>query len=505
MISDEQVAQIRHLFHAEHWKIGTIATELGLHPETVRAALDTNGFRSHPRLRDRLTDPYLDFLRQTLQQYPRLRATRLFQMIRPRGYTGSISQLRRIVAELRPTRREAFLRLHTFPGEQGQADWAHFGELSIGRARRRLSAFVLTLSYSRALWLEFFFDQSLENFLLGHVHAFHDWGGTPRCIETDNLRSVVLERRGDAIHFHSRFLELSAHYHFTTRPCHPARGNEKGRVERAIQYVRHSFFAARPFTTLADFNRQALDWRNQVAHQRPWPGDDSRTVAQLFEEEKSRLLPLPAHPFSCDLVRTVCADKTGYVRFDLNDYSIPPQALGRNLTLVASPTTVRLLDGSTEIAFHPRSYDRHELVEDPAHRQVLLEQKRKALGSTPSGRLAALLPESQAFLQAAFERGESAAYLTAQLLLLLDDYGASELAVALHEALQQHTPRLSSVAFILVRRHRQSRQSRRPAPLAVNLSRRPDLENLTVSNPSLEAYDELSKDAKDPKKPEHER
>jgi transposase len=227
MISDEQVAKIRCLFHAEHWKIGTIATELGVHPETVRTALDTDRFRSHPRLRDRLTDPYLDFLRQTLQQYPRLRATRLFQMIGPRGYTGSISQLRRIVAELRPTHREAFLRLHSFPGEQGQSDWAHFGEVSIGRARRRLSAFVLTLSYSRALWLEFFFDQCLESFLLGHVHAFHDWGGTPRCIETDNLRSVVLERRGDAIHFHPHFLELSAHYHFTTRPCRPARGNEK--------------------------------------------------------------------------------------------------------------------------------------------------------------------------------------------------------------------------------------------------------------------------------------
>ena len=498
MISDEQVAHIRYLFHAEHWKIGTIASELGLHFETVRAALHTDGFRSHPRERDRLTDPYLDFLRETLQQYPRLRVTRLFQMIRPRGYTGSISQLRRVVAELRPTRREAFLRLHPFPGEQAQADWAHFGEVAIGRARRRLSAFLLTLSYSRALWLEFFFDQSLENFLLGHVHAFHDWGGTPRCIETDNLRSVVLERRGDAIHFHSRFLELSAHYHFTTRPCRPARGNEKGRVERAIQYVRHNFFAARPFTTLTDFNCQALAWRNQVAHQRPWPGDDSRTVAQVFAEEKARLLPLPAHPFSCDLVHTVSADKTGYVRFDLNDYSIPPEGWDRNLTLVVSSTTVRLLDGETEIASHPRSYDRHELVEDPAHRQALLEQKRKALGSTPSGRLSALVPESQVFLQAAFERGESAAHLTVQLLRLLDDYGASELGVALHEALQQNTPRLSSVAFILARRHR---QARRRVPLPVNLSRRPDLENLTVSHPSLEAYDELSQN---PKKPENE-
>ena len=255
--------------------------------------------------------------------------------------------------------------------------------MAIGRARRRLSGFVLTLSYSRALWLEFFLDQTLENFLLGHVHAFADWGGASRTVLTDNLRSVVLERRGDAIHFHPRFLELSAHYHFATRPCRPARGNEKGRVERAIQYVRHNFFAARPFTTLTDFNRQALDWRNQVAHQRPWPGDDSRTVAQVFQEEKPRLLPLPAHPFSCDLTTTVRADKTLWVRFDLNDYSVPPQALGRTLTLVASPTRVRLLDGATEIASHPRSFDRHELVEEPAHHQALREQKRKALGSTP--------------------------------------------------------------------------------------------------------------------------
>ena len=358
-----------------------------------------------------------------------------------------------------------------------------------------MSAFLLTLSYSRALWLEFFLDQTLENFLLGHVHAFADWGGASRTVLYDNLKSVVLERRGDAIHFHPRLLELSAHYHFAARPCRPARGNEKGRVERAIQYARGSFFAARSFTTLADFNRQALQWREAIAHQRPWPGDNSRSVAQVFEEEKSHLLPLPAYPFSCDLMRPVHADKTLCVRFDLNDYSVPLQALGRALTLVASPTTVRLLDGSTEIASHRRSYDRHQLVEDPAHRQALLEQKRKALGSTAGGRLATLVPESPAFLRAAFERGESAARLTAQLLRLLDDYGAVELAAALREALDHDTPRLSSVAFILTRRHR---QQQRRALLPVNLSRRPDLENLTVSNPSLEAYDELSQDPKDP-------
>jgi transposase len=491
MISAEQVAHIRHLFHAEHWKVGTIAAELGLHPDTVRAALESHRFRSTPRLRDSLTDPYRDFLRHTLEHHPRLRATRLYEMICQRGYTGSVSQLRRVVASLRPLTREAFLRLETFAGDQAQADWAHFGEVSIGQARRHLSGLVLTLSYSRALWLEFFLDQTLESFLLGHVHAFRDWGGAPRTILYDNLKSVVLERRGDAIHFHPRLLELSAHYHFAARPCRPARGNEKGRVERAIQYVRESFFAARPFTTLADFNRQARLWRDQIAHQRPWPGDDCRTVAQVFEEEKPRLLPLPAHPFQTDLVRTVCSAKTLYVRFDLNDYSIPPQAVGRPLTLVASPTTVRLLDGTAEIAHHRRSYDRHQRIEDPAHTGALLEQKRKALGSVVGGRLAALVPESQPFLEAAFGQGESAARLTTQLLGLLDDYGAEELAAALGEALERNTPRASSVAFILARRHR---QQQRRAPLPVNLSRRPDLEDLAVPTQSLEAYDELGED-----------
>src|SRR5947199_3334379 len=248
MIPQETVTLIRNLFYAEHWKIGTIASELGLHYDTVRRAVEADRFSSRVA-RSTLVDPYADFVRETLASYPRLRATRIFQMLQVRGYTGSVNTLRRAVADLRPSRREAFLRLRTFPGDQGQVDWAHFGKVKVGRAERRLSCFVSTLSYSRALYLEFFFDQMLESFLRGHVRTFQDWGGVPRNMLSDNLRSVVLERRGDAVHFNPRLLELCAHYHFMVRPCQVGRGNEKGRVERAIQYVRGSFFAARPFTT----------------------------------------------------------------------------------------------------------------------------------------------------------------------------------------------------------------------------------------------------------------
>jgi transposase len=491
MISPEQKAEIRHLFHAEHWNVGTIAGQMGLHPQTVKNALESHRFVRGPSLRNHLTDPYLDFIRETLHRYPRLRATRLYQMLATRGYPGSVVHLRRIVAGLRPTHREAFLRLHPFPAEQAQVDWASFGEVQIGRAQRRLSCFVLTLSHSRALWVEFFFDQTLENFCLGHVHAFHSWNGVPRTLLCDNLKSVVLERRGDEIHFHPRLLELAAHYHFTFRPCRPARGNEKGRVERAIQYVRQSFFAARPFTTLEDFNRQALLWRDQIAHQRPWPGDDSRSVQQAFAEEQPRLLPLPIHPFECDRVESVRAGKTPYVRFDLNDYSIPPQALDHVLTLVASPTRVRVLEGSQEITSHRRSFDRHCRIEDPAHLEALLHQKRKALGSTASGRLACLVPASQAFLDAAFQKGESAARLSRQLLGLLDDYGPQLLEAALHEALRQGTPRASSVAFLLEQQRRLQKQH---PPLPVHLTHRPELSDLAVPTSQPEVYDALAQE-----------
>lgn len=490
MIPPEKIAEIHRLFYAEHWKIGTIATQLGLHYETVRAALETDRFNQTRKHRcSQVIDPYLGFIQQTLQQYPRLRATRIYQMIRPRGYLGSISQLRRVINLIRPVAREPFLELRTFPAEQAQADWAHFGHVVIGRARRSLSCLVLTLSWSRALYLEFFFDQTLENLLRGHVAAFNYWVGSPRIILYDNMRSVVLDRRGDAVQFHPRILELAGHYRFMPRPCRPARGNEKGRVERAIQYIRHSFFAARPFTTLEDFNRQAWQWRDDIAHRRPWRQDDSKTVADAFSEEQPRLLPLPAHPLECDLVRPIHSGKTIYVRFDLNDYSIPPHAVGRLLSLVASPTMIRILDGDTEIARHRRCWDRHQLIEDPTHRETLLAEKRKAFGSSPNQRLISAVPDTEALLELAFQRGHSPTRLTRQLLQLLEDYGAAELRFAVAEALQRQMPHASSIAYILQKRHRLHRQA---SPLPVTLSRRPDLADIHIEPHQLETYDDLS-------------
>jgi transposase len=485
MIEQELRVQIRHYFFAEHWKIGTIAAELKIHPDTVRHAIEVERFQSGTQLRASLLDPYLPFLRETLEAHPRLCATRLHRMITDRGYTGSIRQLRRAVAPLRPRQQEAFLRTQVFAGEEAQADWAHFGSVRIGRTQRTLSCFVMTLSWSRALYIEFFFDQTMESFLRGHVHAFASFHGAVRVILYDNLKSVVLERHGSQIHFNPRMLELAGHYHFVPRPCQVRAGNQKGRVERAIRFVREAFWAARSFTTLEECNRQALRWRDEVAHRRPWPDDRNRTVAQAFIDEQPRLLPLPLNPFDCEHVVAVRSAKTIYVRFDGNDYSIPPEAVGRTLMLAASDTEVRILDGAKELARHLRSYDRQQMVLDPEHQKALLKMKRKARESTRNGHLEVAVPESAQLLEKAFAEGESVALETTQLLELLDRYGEKALRSAVHEAIERNTPRTSSVAFLL-------RQHHRAAPLPLDLSRHPQAQNLNVRTHDLETYDELA-------------
>ncbi len=486
MISEELRARIRRYFYAEHWKIGTIAAEFGVHADTVRNAIEASRFQSRDFVRPSVVDPYTAFIRDILEQHPRLRATRIFQMVHDRGYSGSVVQLRRAVARMRPQIREPFLQLHTFPGEQAQTDWAHFGQVQVGRARRTLSCFVMTLSYSRALYLEFFFDQTMESFLRGHVRAFTAFGGQPRVILYDNLRSVVLERRGNDIRFHPRIVECGGHYHFQPRPCQVRAGNQKGRVERAIRYIRDSFWAGRDFLTLAQCNEQAWKWRDEVAHRRPWPGDPQRTVAQVFEqEERSRLLLSPQHPFPTDRIETVSSHKTIYVTFDRNRYSIPPEAVGRSLTVAASDVGVRILDGVTVLASHPRSYDSGQEVLDPAHRDAVLRFKRKASQSIPAGWLEQAIPEVRVLLDLAFARGESTGHQTKRLYRLVEEYGVPAVRDAVAQALTRDTPTAASVAFLL-----RTRQRNHPAP--VDLSRHPEVHSLVVQPHSLASYDKLT-------------
>ena len=386
MIPRALEAEILRLHHTEHWPIGTIATQLRVHHGTVRRVLAQAGVPVAPKtMRPSMVEPYLPFIAETLAKYPRLRASRLFAMVRERGYPGAPDHFRAIIARLRPRpAAEAYLRLRTLPGEQGQTDWAHFGKLTIGRAVRPLMAFVMVLSYSRHLFLRFYLGAAMPYFIRGHVDAFTWFHAVPRVLLYDNLRSAVLERSGDAIRFHPTLLELAAHYRFQPRPVAPARGNEKGRVERAIRFARDAFFAARSFRDVDDLNAQATAWCEGAAAERLCPPERSRTVREVFAEEQPHLLALPDNPFPAEERIEVDVSKTPYARFDWNDYSVPPTYVRRTLTVLATLDTVRILDwpGSDRhpsAQLRPRRPDRRSR----AHRRPRCTQARRAWAPRP--------------------------------------------------------------------------------------------------------------------------
>jgi transposase len=488
-ISAELEAQILRYYHVERWRPRTIARQLHVHKGTVARVLAQAGLPRIGRTRPSRIDPYLPFILSTLEKFPTLTASRLYGMVRERGYGGGPDHFRHVIACHRPRRKEeAYLRLRTLPGEQGQVDWAHFGQLTIGRARRPLMAFVMVLSYSRQIFLRFFLNARLENFLRGHVEAFETWGGLPRTLLYDNLKSVVLERQGDAIRFHPTLLEFASHYRFDPRPVAIARGNEKGRVERAIKYIRESFFAGRTFVDLDELNAEAGAWCRGMAADRRCPGDESKTVREAFAEEAPRLLGVPDNPYPLYECFAVIARKTPYVRFDLNDYSIPYTHVGRTLTLTADLAQVRILDGKDLIASHARSYDRRAQIEDPAHINALVAHKHAARRHHATKHLFAAVPAVDTLLVRAAERGDNLGSITSTLMQLLARYGAAELEVAIVEALARDVPHPNAVRLVLERRREERRE---PPPTAVILPAHVKAKDRPVRPHNLDAYDKL--------------
>lgn len=501
MISRELEAQILRLYHAEHWPVGTLARQLGIHHDTVRRVLTQAGIPAAVQsTRGSMADPFVPFIQENLARYPTLRASRLYQMVRERGYPGRPDHFRAIVARYRPRpAAEAYLRLRTLPGEQGQADWAHFGKLAIGKALRPLMAFVMVLSYSRYLFLRFYLGAAMSAFLDGHIRAFSFFSAAPRTLLYDNLRSAVLERvhlerAPDAIRFHPTLLELSAWYRFAPRPVAVARGNEKGRVERAIRFVRERFFAARRFNDVADLNAQALAWCMGEAAERPCPEDRSRTVRECFEAERPHLLALPQEPFPAQERVIVHTHKTPYVRFDLNDYSVPHTYVRRTLEVLATVETVRILDGSTVIATHPRSFERGAQIEEPAHIKALEAEKRAGRAHRAMDRLHYAAPSASRFFQLAAARGVHLGSLTRGLIELLDTYGATALEAALGAALAEDATHLAAVRHFIDLHRAQRGQS---PPIPVTLPDDPRVRELAVRPHNLAEYEKLAQETSD--------
>jgi len=487
-VSADVEAEIRRLHVAEGWPVGTVASHLGVHHDVVERVLGLQILHDEPERHPLLLTPFTGFIADTLKEYPRLCAVRVFDMIVKRGYLGSQRTVRRHVAQVRPQpQREAYLRVDPLKGEQAQIDWAHVGKVDVPGGRRNLWLFVIVLSWSRAQWGEFVFDLTAHSLVRSLARAAQYFGGSCRQWLFDNPKSVVLERFGQAVRFHPLLLDLAGRFNTQLRVCAVRKANQKGRVERAIRWWRQRFLDGRVIRDVEQGNRELGEFVTTTVLDRQHPTIPGKTVRQCLAEEQEILLRLPEVSPPTEQVTPVAVDKTAFVRFDTNSYSVPPEHAGGVLTLAASDQSVRLLDATgAPVAEHGRNWGRRQTVEAPEHRAALLAQKPGAKESKGRDRLRAAVPNVDNIIERWVEAGCNIGSMTARALKLLDLYGADLFGVAVAEIVERGTWDIGAIAH-LCEQHRIA--AAREIPVPVSLGKHvPDRD--VIPHP-LESYDVL--------------
>jgi transposase len=437
MITEEVRAQMRRLVLAEHWAIETVARRFGVHHSVVRRAIRDGVPAARPRP-SRL-EAFKPYIVKRLTELPELTASRLMLELRERGFPLAITQLRRYVAKVRaPISRKAYLRVEFEPAEQAQVDWGSFGHLRVGTGQRPLSVFAMVLSWSRAIFIDFSFDQQMETFCRMHRRALEFFGGVPRRIVYDNLKSVVLHHVGSTVQFNPRFLAFAGHYLFEATAAPVRYPQFKGRVEASIKFIRHSFFYGRSFSSLDDVRAQAASWRDQIANERVH-GTTRERPSQRLLVERTRLRALPPHPFDTDIVIPMIVSKEARVRFDSNSYSVPPGLVGKTVQVRADDRRVRVMCDGVEFAGHTRCWDKRRHIEDHAHVQKLIDQRKAARGPTRRDRLIDFCPEARVYLQEIARRRIRLDHEYQKLFRLIDMYGQTEVAGAIAKAVAQRS------------------------------------------------------------------
>lgn len=486
-VSRELEAEVLRLFHAEKWPVGTIARELRIHHEVVERVLSPEyDMPTERKPRRSSLDSYKPFLLRTLEEHPRLRAMRLFHMIHERGYEGSPRTVRRYVAEVRPRPRvQAHLVCERLPGEQAQVDWGKVGTLQVSGGTRVLWVFLMTLAYSRYRYAELVFDLGVESLRRSLGRALRHFGGTPREWLFDNTKAVVLERFGSAVRLNSDLLDFAASLHVMPRLCRPRTPTDKGAVERGIRDLKEAHFAGRTVTSREQGDRELLRFLDKVVCERPHPVHRTRTVRAVWEEERSRLLPLPDPMPTTDLVAPARVDKTASVCLGTNKYSVPPEHAGRVLTLAADDDVVRVLNGRHEVARHERCWGKHQRIDDLAHRRELVEQRQAAGAAPVRDSLLREVPELRRLFERWVEQGRNVGFMTSRTRKLRELYGVDTLREAVSTLRQHGTHDIGALALACEQSRRRHKQS---VPLPLPLPSH--VVDVEVPNHDLASYDE---------------
>ena len=485
MIGYEQFCKIKD--YAQNRRLSTpqIARELGLQGRTVAKWLARDKYvQRKPEPRASRLDAFKPLIIRWLETHP-YTATQIFQQLRELKFGGGITVVRDYVRKVRPRRAQAFLTLSFAPGECAQVDWGQLGTIPVGNTTRRLSFFVMVLCYSRKMVVEFTVSETMEHFLACQQHAFEFFGGcVPEKIMVDNLKSAVLRRvLGQAPVFNPRYKDFADHYGFKIVVCGVAKGNEKGRVENAVGYVKKNFLAGQAFAAFRHVNPAARLWLENVANLR-LHGTTKQQPAELFQKEKPAMRPLSLLPYDIGGVHTVRATSRFRVTLDTNTYSIPAEQASALLTLKVYPDHLCVYHQDKLIARHVRSYDRHQDFENPDHPRELLQQRRKAQDQKLFMRLLAMTPQAEIFYQELQQRRFNVNQHVRKIVALSEIYGTDKTARAIHDAVEFQAFSCEYIANLL-----EQRQRLLPEPGALHLTRREDLLDLELPEPNLNLYE----------------
>jgi transposase len=484
MIDYPTFCEIRLLHDQKNLKASQIAKQLQLDPKTVKKWIGRPTYQQRQSSRrSSILDPFKDSIMAMLERHP-YSAQQILQRLREQGYDGGYSILKEFVRKVRPVRKPAFLMLEFAPGEAAQIDWGNYGSVQVGSTRRRLSFFVMVLCHSRLMYVEFTLRESMEQFLSCHRNALEYFGGCPGKIILDNLKVGVLRHpAGQKAQFNPRYLDFAAHHGFEPVACNVRAGNEKGRVENGVGYVKKNFLNGLEIASFEAINPAARHWLDTVANVR-LHGETRRKPREHFEQEKPHLKPLPAMPYDCALIQPTSANSCCRVRFDSNRYSVPHLYASQKLSLKIYPDELCIYHHEKLIATHARSYDRYQKIDNPDHARELVAQRQKARQQTLLLAFLNLTAQAQVYCRKLQERRMNTPHHIQKIVALSELYGPDKVGQAIETAISFDAFGCEYVANILAQRERPAL-----APGALHLTRRQDLLDLELPAADLSSYE----------------
>ena len=488
MIDYETFVKIKVYKDQHGLNCSQIARELNLDYRTVEKWLDQKQFqqRKSPRRASKL-DAFKGQIQRMLETYP-YTAAQIFQRITEDNFDGGYTIVKEYVRKVRPAKIKAFLKLSFAPGECAQVDWGSYGSVSVGETRRRLSFFVMVLCYSRMMYVEFTVSQTMEHFLGCHQNAFNFFGALPGKVMVDNLKSAVLKRIvGKDPVFNPKYLDFANHHGFTIVPCGVGKGNEKGRVENGVGYVKKNFLAGLDIPDFNALNPAAIHWLNTVANVR-LHGETGKRPVDRFDRERQAMIKLPPHAYDIATIDPVRASRQFRVAVDGNRYSVPAEYAGAALTLKLYPDRLCIYHREKLVARHVRSYDRNKDFELPDHPKALLAQRKKARDQKIFMRFLSLSDKADAYYQQLETRRMNPLHHIRQIVALSEIYGEQSVQRAMEDAFAFQAFSCEYIANLLEQRTRKIAE-----PGALHLTRRQDLLEITVEKPDMKIYNKSLK------------